>query len=82
MAASMNSHSSHRRDYSPPSTASSSEPNRDSRMVRASVLDVALELGIGGPNSTVANWMFNNPVTEEDEEEEVSTIPQASSAGY
>lgn len=51
-------------------------------MVRASVLDVALELGIGGPNSTVANWMFNNPVTEEDEEEEVSTIPQASSAGY
>ena len=64
MATSTNGHYS-----SPPSTASSSDPIRDSRLVRASVLDAALELGIGGPNSTVANWIFNNPVAEEDEEE-------------
>ena len=49
--------------------APSFHPNRDSRIVRASVLDAALQLGIGGPNSTVADWIFNNPVSEEDEEE-------------
>lgn len=43
-------------------------------MVRASVLDAAMQLGFGDPNSTVASWMFNNPVTEEDEEEEVSRV--------
>jgi hypothetical protein len=42
-------------------------------MVRASVLDAALQLGFGGPNSTVANWIFNNPLDEEEEPEEVST---------
>jgi hypothetical protein len=41
-------------------------------MVRASVLDAALQLGFGGPNSTVANWIFNNPLDEEEEPEDVS----------
>ncbi|KAF8639054.1 hypothetical protein AX17_001750 [Amanita inopinata Kibby_2008] len=41
--------------------------NRESNALRASVLDVALELGLG-TNSTVADWMFNNPVKEEEEE--------------
>ncbi|KAG5725127.1 hypothetical protein E4T56_gene10233 [Termitomyces sp. T112] len=45
-----------------------SSTNRESNALRASVLDVALELGIGH-NSTVLNWMFNNSLTEEDEEE-------------
>ena len=45
-------------------------------MVRASVLDVALQLGFGGPNSTVADWIFNNPLDEEEEPEEVSSISQ------
>ncbi|KAG6899371.1 hypothetical protein C0993_010836 [Termitomyces sp. T159_Od127] len=49
-------------------TAPSSSTNRESNALRASVLDVALELGIGH-NSTVMNWMFNNSLTEEDEEE-------------
>ncbi|KAF8057097.1 hypothetical protein FPV67DRAFT_1456620, partial [Lyophyllum atratum] len=40
---------------------------RESNALRASVLDAALELGIG-TNSTVANWMFNNALSEEDEE--------------
>ncbi|KNZ82313.1 hypothetical protein J132_00128 [Termitomyces sp. J132] len=44
-----------------------SSTNRESNALRASVLDVALELGIGH-NSTVLNWMFNNSLTEEDEE--------------
>ncbi|KAG6907295.1 hypothetical protein DXG01_009488 [Tephrocybe rancida] len=48
----------------PPSPTS----NRESNALRASVLDVALELGIGN-NSTVTNWMFNNSLTEEEEEE-------------
>lgn len=43
-------------------------PSRDSNMVRASVFDVAMQLGFGDPNSTVASWMFNNPVEEEEEE--------------
>jgi hypothetical protein len=40
--------------------------SRDSNSLRASVLDVALELGIGS-NSLVADWMFNNAVQEEEE---------------
>jgi hypothetical protein len=40
--------------------------NRTSGL-RASVLDAAIELGIG--NDTVAKWIFE-PVEEEDEEEE------------
>ncbi|KAJ7510417.1 hypothetical protein B0H11DRAFT_1187899 [Mycena galericulata] len=41
--------------------------NRESNALRASVLDAALELGIGA-NGAVANWMFNNTLEEEDEE--------------
>jgi len=45
---------------------------RDSDTVlRASVLDAALELGIG--NKTVAKWMFS-PVEEGDEEEESQQV--------
>jgi hypothetical protein len=54
------------------SASSASSHNRDSNMVRASVLDVALQLGFGGPNSTVADWIFNNPLDEEEEPEEAS----------
>lgn len=38
-------------------------------LLRASILDTALELGVGSSN-TVANWIFN-PVDEEDEDEDV-----------
>lgn len=54
----------------PPSsflTAGGSERNRDSNALRASVLDVALQLGLG-TNSTVADWMFNNTMPEDEEE--------------
>lgn len=45
---------------------------RDSDSVlRASVLDAAIELGIG--NKTVAKWMFS-PVEEGDEEEESEQV--------
>ncbi|PFH47051.1 hypothetical protein AMATHDRAFT_153075 [Amanita thiersii Skay4041] len=40
--------------------------HRESNALRASVLDVAMQLGLG-KNSAVADWIFNNPVTEEDE---------------
>ena len=42
--------------------------SRDSNTLRASVLDAALELGIGS-NSLVADWMFNNAVMEEEGDE-------------
>jgi hypothetical protein len=42
---------------------------RDSNALRASVLETALELGFGS-NNTVANWIFNNPLEEEEEPEE------------
>lgn len=48
-------------------------PNRDSNALRASVLETALELGIGGNNS-LANWMFTNTLAEEEEEDEVTWI--------
>ncbi|PPQ90370.1 hypothetical protein CVT25_007770 [Psilocybe cyanescens] len=52
-----------------PRAAGSSQPNaRESNALRASVLDAALELGIGS-NPLVADWMFNNALAEEDEEE-------------
>ncbi len=41
-------------------------------LLRASILDTALELGVGTSN-TVANWIFN-PVTEGDEDTEVGFI--------
>ncbi|PPQ69926.1 hypothetical protein CVT26_013251 [Gymnopilus dilepis] len=43
--------------------------SRESNALRASVLDAALELGIG-TNPLVADWMFNNALKEEDEEEQ------------
>lgn len=53
-----------------PPAARKQEENasRDSSALRASVLDAALELGIGS-SSLVADWMFNNVVDEEDENE-------------
>lgn len=49
---------------------SSSSPNlagsRDSDALRASILDVALELGIG--SSSLTDWMFNNTLEEEPED--------------
>ncbi|KAF8811327.1 hypothetical protein BYT27DRAFT_7253035 [Phlegmacium glaucopus] len=48
--------------------------SRESNALRASILDTALELGIGG-NSLVADWMFNNPLVEEPEEEEPVPTP-------
>ncbi|KAG6807508.1 hypothetical protein H0H92_007239, partial [Tricholoma furcatifolium] len=50
-------------------TTSPSSPTnpRESNALRASVLDAALQLGIGN-NSTVTNWMFSNSLAEEDEE--------------
>jgi hypothetical protein len=55
--------------------------NRDSNMIRASVLDVALELGIGGFNSTVADWIFNNPLDESDESTHSTPAQHAISSG-
>ncbi|KAF8645985.1 hypothetical protein AX16_007412 [Volvariella volvacea WC 439] len=43
--------------------------NRTSNALRASVLDVALQLGIGN-NSMVTDWMFNNSLQEVDEPEQ------------
>ena len=50
-----------------PTRAKLGNPHRDSNVVRASVLETALELGFG-QNSTVANWIFNNPLSEEAED--------------
>lgn len=63
----------------PPAGKSSSSSadlagSRESNALRASILDTALELGIGS-NSLVADWMFNNPVLEETEEEESVPSP-------
>ncbi|KAF8063482.1 hypothetical protein FPV67DRAFT_1672502 [Lyophyllum atratum] len=53
------------------STGAAAPVKRESNALRASVLDAALELGIG-TNSTVANWMFNNALSEEEEEDQPS----------
>lgn len=50
-----------------PTRAKLGDPHRNSNLVRASVLETALELGFG-QNSTVANWIFNNPLSEEAED--------------
>lgn len=58
--------------------AAAPSPRRRERVVerdsvlRASILDTALELGIGDSNA-VAKWMFS-PVQDADEEVEVSTL--------
>lgn len=62
---------------STPTTLSPTSPtvsthNRKSNALRASVLDAALQLGIG-QNSIVANWMFNDPLEEDDEPDERSS---------
>jgi hypothetical protein len=56
----------------PRTRAISLPSNRDSNALRASVLDAAIELGIG--NLTVAKWIFD-PVEEGDEEEEEVSQP-------
>ncbi|CAA7264454.1 unnamed protein product [Cyclocybe aegerita] len=43
-------------------------PSRSSNALRASVLEAALELGVG-TNPLVADWMFSNSLKEEDEED-------------
>ena len=51
----------------PPRPGTAKAPNsRNSNALRASVLDVALELGIGS-SSLVTNWMFDNALQEEEE---------------
>ena len=47
--------------------------NRNSTAVRASVLQTALELGVA-QNSTVANWIFNNPLEEEPEDSSLDQV--------
>ncbi|TRM66578.1 hypothetical protein BD626DRAFT_534763 [Schizophyllum amplum] len=48
--------------------------SRESTNVRASILDAAMDLGFGS-NSTVAKWMFENQVEEEDDEESSRGLP-------
>jgi hypothetical protein len=55
--------------------AANRDRDRDSNMVRASVLDAALQLGLG-TNAKVANWLFN-PVPEEHEDEEEAEVRSA-----
>lgn len=59
-----------------PTKFRSSGVRRDSSIVRASVFETALELGI--QNSTVANWIFNSPLPEE--VEELGDIPPETEA--
>lgn len=57
-------------------TAGEDDRTRDSNLIRASVLDAALQLGLGA-NGNVAHWLFN-PVSEEDDDDaEVATSPPA-----
>jgi hypothetical protein len=60
-----------------PGSRDPAEKDRQSGL-RASVLETALEIGFSS-NSTVANWIFNNPLEEgeegeEEEEEEDVTV--------
>ncbi|KAJ3523862.1 hypothetical protein NMY22_g11251 [Coprinellus aureogranulatus] len=55
----------HARARPRPNKVGASGP-RESNALRASVFDVAMELGITN-NNLVAEWMFNNAVQEEDE---------------
>ncbi|KAG2346076.1 hypothetical protein BDR05DRAFT_959649, partial [Suillus weaverae] len=59
-----------------PTKLSPSGARPDSNVVRASVFETALELGIH--NSTVANWIFNSPLPEE--VEELEDIPPETEA--
>lgn len=62
----MNSTSPAPRSFARPQRADQSTESRSS-VLRASILESALELGVG-TNRTVANWIFN-AVDEEDEDE-------------
>ena len=53
--------------FARPQRAEQAQPENRGSMLRASILESALELGVGS-NRTVANWIFN-PVEEGDEEE-------------
>ena len=53
--------------WSSPSPPSNLASSRDSNALRASILDTALELGVGS-NPLVTDWMFNNPLMEEPED--------------
>ena len=52
----------------PPRPVDQQNPENRGSLLRASILESALELGVGS-NRTVANWIFN-PVDEENEEDE------------
>lgn len=41
--------------------------NRESSALRASVMDIAMEIGLG-MNGAVTDWVYNNPINEEEEE--------------
>ncbi|KAI0312208.1 hypothetical protein OF83DRAFT_1087159 [Amylostereum chailletii] len=58
----------------PPRPPRPLDPNRDSNALRASVLDAAIAIGFGS-SRTVENWMFNDSVREEDEDEDVAPSP-------
>ncbi|KAF8629732.1 hypothetical protein AX15_003309 [Amanita polypyramis BW_CC] len=47
--------------------------NGESSALRASVLDVAMQIGLGA-NGAVTDWVYNNSVNEEEEEEPVSSL--------
>ena len=40
--------------------------NRESNALRASVMDIAMEIGLG-TNGAVTDWVYNNPINEEEE---------------
>ncbi|KAF8130562.1 hypothetical protein EV363DRAFT_1431856 [Boletus edulis] len=58
-----------------PTKAKLANPLRNSNAVRASVLETALELGFS-QNSTVADWIFNNPLSEEAEDSHLEPYDQ------
>ena len=55
------------------------DPRRESNALRASVLDAALLLGVGS-NRTVTNWIFNNTIDEDEEEQPTVPSPGLTSA--
>ena len=52
-------------------TAGEDERGRDSNLIRASVLDAALQLGLGA-NGNVAHWLFNPVSADDGDDQEVS----------
>ena len=55
-------------------------PEKRESLLRASILDTALELGVG-TSKTVTHWMFN-PIGEDDEERDVRIIVVIYMAGF